>query len=313
MKKYPIFLIFAFLAFSLVAKPAYADNGSSTVQKALDSTKQFLDDLVTSKDENSGDDISLRVQTFSKIIDLSQAEAKDFEFKLIAVDKDEKLDVWKKSALKSFDQAISFFDSQKDLIGDGKSLDLAGIKKIAQDFKSCRDSNYLPLVNQAQNFLLIKQEVKGIQTAQSRFQKITSDLKLLKQSAIANSSDIKKSLDNSKKSIDQSVDLNNQAASLFIKNYIKAAGPSSTSTEPASTSTDVSEVPAVLNLATSTATTTAIADSISTSTATSSLADVSAPVPIVSIKDLVKSSLNKIKDAYQGFIDISNLVRKLLK
>lgn len=300
MKKYSIFLIIIFSAFSLIGKPALADNGSSTVQKALDSTKQFLDDLVTSKDENSGDDIALRVQTFNKIIDLSQAEAKDFEFKLIAVDKDDKLDAWKRSALKGFDQAIAFFDSQKDLIPDSKPVDLADIKKIAQDFKLWRDANYLPLVSQVQDFLLIKQEVKGIQTAQARFQKITNDLKSLKQSAIANSSNIKKYLDNSKKSIDQAVDLNNQATNLFIKNYMKMteSTSTSTSTEPVSTSTDVFG---------------ALVVSDSTSTATSSPADISAPAPIVSIKDLVKSSLDKIKDAYQGFIDISNLVRKLLK
>ncbi len=299
MKKYSTLLIIAFFTLSLVAKPALADNGSSTVQKALDSTKQFLDDLITSKDENSGNDMTLRVQTFNQIIDLSEAEAKDFEFKLLAIDKDSKLDGWKESALKSFDQAIAFFDSEKDLVGDGKSLDLAGIKKIAQDFKSWRDANYLPLVGQTQDFLLIKQEAKGIQTAQSRFQKITSDLKGLKQSTIANSADIKNSMDNAKKSIDQAVDLNNQAIDLFVNNYIKAAN--SSSTEVTATSSDISNVAA---------NNTTIADS--TSTATSSPADVSASVSIVSIKDLVKSSLNKIKDAYQGFIDISNLVRKLL-
>ncbi len=298
MKKYSTLLIIAFFALSLVAKPALADNGSSTVQKALDSTKQFLDDLITSKDENSGNDMTLRVQTFNQIIDLSEAEAKDFEFKLLAVDKDSKLDGWKKSALKGFDQAIAFFDSEKDLVGDGKSLDLAGIKKIAQDFKSWRDVNYLPLVGQTQDFLLIKQEAKGIQTAQSRFQKITSDLKGLKQSTISNSTDIKSSMDNAKKSIDQAVDLNNQATDLFVNNYIKMSNSSST------------EVATSSNVSNATADDATIASS--TSTATSSPADVSASISIVSIKDLVKSSLNKIKDAYQGFIDISNLVRKLL-
>ncbi len=309
MKKYSIFLIIALFTFSLAVKPVLADDtSSSTVQKALDSTKQFLDDLITSKDENSGNDVTLRVQTFGKIIDLSEAEAKDFEFKLLAVDKDGKTDVWKKAALKGFDQAIAFFESQKDLISDPNSLDLDGIKKIAQDFKSWRDANYLPLVNQVQDFLLIKQEASGIQTGQARLQKITSDLNALKQSAIVNSSDIKKSLDSSKESLNQAVDLNSQATSLFIKDYMVMTTPKTSSTESVSTSTDVSSsttnTPAISILV--------ISSSTATSTAISSSADVSATVPIISIKDLVKSSLSKVKDAYQGFIDISNLVRKLL-
>lgn len=301
--------IAVFLTTSFFGRPVFAESGTSTVQKALNNTKQFLDDLVTAKDEGAGNDIDLRVQTFRQVLDLSQTEAKDFEFKLLAVDKDPKFEAWKKSVMSGFDQAIAFFGSQKDTVSSTDSLDLGKIKQIAQDFKSWRDSNYLPLVGQVQDFLLIKQEAKGIQTAQARLQKITSDLKGLKQSAVTNSNDIKKSLDGSKKSIEQALDLNNQAVNLFMKEYVKLINSSSTaSSTPTSTPISTSTSTNVLQAPTSTI------GINSTSTATSSPADLSAsPTPIISIKDLVRSSLSKVKEAYQGFIDISGLVRKLLK
>ncbi len=324
MKKFliPSFIVLFSLT-SLVVRPVFADSGSSTVQKALENTKQFLDDLVTAKDESSGDDVSLRIQTFRQVLDLSETEAKDFEFKILAVDKDDKLDAWKKSTLAKFDESISFFDSEKSLVSDDKSVDLAKIKEIAQDFKSWRDANYLPLVNQTQDFLLIKQEAKSIQTAQSRLSKITGDLKNLNRTKITGSDGINKLLNSSKSSIAGAADLNNQAYSAFLKNYVSSIMASSTasSTTPnneEATSSASGNVPQFSAAPTTTDPTDGLKGFLPTSTminSTSTAASGTAPVilpnpPIVSIKDLVRSSLNKIKDAYQGFIDISNLVRK---
>ncbi len=298
MKNFFVFTIVVFFGLQFSASPARAEE-SPAVQKAFENAKQYLDDLVTAKDENNSDDVGLRVETFRQVLDLSAAEAKDFEFRMLAADKDkdEVLTIWKKSALNGITQSLVFFDLQGQLISDSKLIDVAKIKQIAQDFKSWREKNYLPLTDQIQGFLLIKQEMKAIQTAQARLQKITGDLKNLRQSRIVNSTEIKKSLENSKGLIGQAGDLNGQAKDLFIKLYANVA----TSSSPIASGT----IAIFPGTATSTITN-------STSTATSSPADASAPVPIVSIKDLVRSSLGKIKDAYQEFIDISNLVRKLL-
>ena len=301
MKKLLALIAASFLAFPIMAaRPVSAADAAPVLQSALDNAKQSLDDLVTAKDEDSSDDVGLRVQTFGQVIDLSEAEAKDFEFKLLAIPKDDKLDAWKKSVLAGFDSAIAYFESEKQSLTDPTStIDLAGIKQMAQDFKTWRDANYLPLTDQAQDFILIKKEYSAITTAKSRLDKITSDLKGLNQPAISNSADIKKSLDGSKSGINDATTLNQKAYDMFVSTYASATSTLATST-----------------LATSTAATstpeTSSTPIISSSTATSSEAAVSQP-PIVSIKDLVTSSLNRIKDSYQGFIDISNSVRKLLK
>jgi hypothetical protein len=261
-----------------------------------------LGDLVTAKDENTGDDLDLRIKTFRQVLDLSETEAKDFAFKLLALEKDEKLESWRKYTLTKLDEAVSFFGSQKALVSDEKSLDLAATKQIAQDFKLWRDANYLPLAGQVQDFLLIKQEAKSVQVAQSRLSKITGDLKKLNRTKVSGSAEVKKLLDGSKSSVLSAADLNSRAYGMFLKNYSNIAATSSAAS---------STIPEGLDMPSSTISTQAEVPATSTDVTASSTAAASNP-PIVSIRDLVRASLNKIKDAYQGFVDISNLVRRLL-
>ena len=287
--------------FALSASSAQAEE-TKGVQKAYENAKQYLDDLVTAKDENQADDLGLRVETFRQVLDLAKAEAKDFEFKLITIDKDETFEAWKKEIMDSLTKDMVFIDSQKELLSDIKSIDLAKVKEIAKDFKIWRDGEYLPLASQIQDFLLVKQEAKAVQTAQARLQKITADIKNIKQSKITDSKDIKNFLDKSRVLINQAAELNKKAADAFTERYMSVENASSTEAIATSTiATSTVSIP-ILNLATS-----------SVSNSTSSPADISAPSPIVSIKDLVRSSLDKIKESYRGFVDISNLVRKLLK
>ncbi len=294
--------------FALSASPVRAEE-TKGVQKAYENAKQYLDDLVTAKDENQADDLGLRVETFRQVLDLAKAEAKDFEFKLITVDKDEVFESWKKEVMNSLTKDMVFIDSQKELLSDIKSIDLAKVKEIARDFKNWRDGEYLPLASQIQDFLLVKQEARAVQTAQARLQKITADIKNIKQSKITNSKDIKNFLNKSKTLISQAAELNEKASIIFTERYISIKNSSSTeaiATSTIATSTSIVATSTVfvpiLNLATS-----------SVINSSSSPADVSAHSSIVSIKDLVRSSLDKIKESYQGFVDISNLVRKLLK
>ncbi|MEK7651241.1 MAG: hypothetical protein AAB377_01800 [Patescibacteria group bacterium] len=313
MNKFIVIAAVAAISFSsifvLSASSAQAEE-TKGVQKAYENAKQYLDDLVTAKDENQADNVGLRVETFRQVLDLAKAEAKDFEFKLITVDKDETFEAWKKEVMDSLTKDMVFIDSQKELLSDIKSIDLAKVKKIAKNFKAWRDGEYMPLASQIQDFLLVKQEAKAVQTAQARLQKITTDIKNIKQPKITDSKDIKNFLDKSKTLINQAAELNKKALNIFTERYANSKDASSTDIIATSTiamTTSTVSVP-ILNLATS-----SVLNSSSSLPAQAGPADVSAFPPIVSIKDLVRSSLDKIKESYQGFIDISNLVRKLLK
>ncbi len=314
MKKFFIFAPIVLLIFNIAILPARAEE-SQTVQRALNNAKQYLDDLVTAKDENSGEDVGLRVETFRKILDLSSAEAKDLEFKLLTADKDSAFDAWKKRTLDALSKTLVFLDSEKQRVSDAKALSLEKIKAVAEDFKKWRDAEYLPLANQVQDFLLTKQEAKAIKTAQTRLSKITSDLKNIKRSLGSSADDINISVSKSRKLIEEADDLNNQAVALFLKNYVGILNASSSEGESdnssatsTASSTAVSAEPTALKVISLSDN----ANASSSATSTSTGGTLSNP-PIVSIKDLVKSSLSKIKEAYQGFIDISSLVRKLLK
>lgn len=184
---------------------------------------------------------------------------------------------------------------------------MATTKQIAQDFKQWRDENYLPLAGQIQDFLLIKQEARSIQIAQNRYSKITLDLRGLNRAKVSGSTEIKKLLDSSKANIIAASDLNNRAYGMFLKNYLDTALASSTTASSTvadgsdKLTGDQGDKSGPIKIQAS-----------STNAITSSTATGPSTLPIVSTKELVKASLNKIKEAYQGFVDISNLVRRLL-
>ncbi len=281
------------------ASPVLADSGTSTsaVNQVFQSAKDALDNLLSAKDAGDVSDVTLRVSAFNQVLDLSTAEAKDFELKLLTVDKNADYNVWVKNSLDGLTNALVFYDSERQTLASS-SPTLDDIKSMASDFKTWRDKNYVPLLNQLQDFFLVRQEFSAIGTSEKRLNNIQSDLSTLNFSS-KNQKAISGMLDAASSDIKGAKDLNNQAYQLFLKSDVEpltATSTEATSTEATSTET----------VATST--------SPSTSTATSTDTAESTSTPqIVSIKGLVGESLSKIKDAYQNFIDISNLVRKLLQ
>ncbi len=308
-------LIVAGFGFSRVA---LADDASPVTQ-VFQNAKDALDSLVTAKDEGSVDDVALRINAFKQVLDLSTAEVKDFESKLFQVPKNPDYDAWVSSSTDQLKQDLSYFDSERQLITGTSSLDLAGIKTVAEDFKTWRDADYLPLTSQVQDFLLVQQEFSAINTSQKRLTNITKDLSSLTFKT-KDRQTISDMLDAAKEDIKEANDLNGEAYNLFLERYVSPlTATSSTSTEvtPGSDSTSSATGTAALE-ASSTVTSTTTSDSSSaTSTATTSSSTDSGAAggssQVVSIKDLVNSSLAKVKGAYQNFIDISNFVRKLLQ
>lgn len=272
------FVIALAAVFLVVAYPGTASAESvPAVKKVLENAKAYLDDLVTAKDDNTSNDLSLKIETFKRVLDLSAAETKDLEFKLLTTEKDEQFEEWKQSALDGLARALAYYDSERELLSETASITASDIAGIAKSFKEWRESEYLPLLTQVQDFILVKQEAKAIQTAEKRLEKVNENLASLGISS--RNKDISKHLSKAKSLINSALKLNSEATDLFISRYI------ATSTEE-----------------------------MATSTASSSDAGSEAvPVPPpTSVKDLVRSSLDAVKGAYQSFIDISGLVRKLL-
>ncbi len=297
MQKQPLIVLsilalFAMGIFGRAPSSAYAASGTSTppVQKALESAKAYIDDLVTAKDDNAANDTTLRIETFKQVLDLSSAEAKDYEYKLLTIDKDDAFEPWKQQALDGLTKALVYYDSERSLVSDPSSVDAAKIKRIAEDFKSWRDATYIPLVTQIQDFILLKQEAKAIQIASLRLQKINENLSSLGYAP--QGKHFGALVASAGRAIADAANLNRKAATAFVAQYVV-------------TSTN--------EMATGTATSIPIQSATSTPSSTAQHATSTLPSqPAISIKDVIRSSLDRIKGAYQNFIDISNLVRKLL-
>ncbi len=282
---------------------AQTNTQSSNIQKAFENVRGQIDDLITAKDQNKTDELNVRIETFKKVIDLTISEAKDLKIKLLSfdinVDQKDLLD-WQSKKVDELNAVIKYYESEKQTIENAK-IDVAGIKNEAQKFKDWRETNYLPTANEINDFLLIQQEKQGIQTAKNRAQKISTDLKKLQKYLAKSYADITKLLDKANGLIEESDRINQSAEKFFFDKYINKDKEKQISSGVLSSSTEEK-----LSL-----------DSAAALPNSTTSNNVNAPeassTQLASIKDMVKVSLTKVRDGYQIFIEMSNLVRKLLK
>ena len=295
MKKLTSILAFITLITVSASTPSFAFAQSSGVQKALENAKETLDNLVTAKDDKQPEELSLRIKTLEQAFDLSIVEVKDARTKLDGLNDLEKNEaVWRDEKLQELEAATNYFETQKGDIEDNRAdITAAEVKKIAEDFKTWRDENYLPTLNEVHDYFLIDQQTKTIEKAKTRWQKIDEDVKKLEKSKVKNIAAARKLLKNANALIAESQSINDDARTMFFDTFINV-----------STSTATSSDEATIKIETKTEAKT-IVDA--TSTAAGEI-----PQP-ESIRDLVKDSSSKIRDAYKIFIDMSSLVRRLLK
>jgi len=288
---------------------------SPAVQEAFEDVEDQVEDLVVAKDEGQLDDLALRIATFKKVVELSVSEAKDLKIKLLSLDQvKETASSWREERINNLNQALVYYDEQQQLIEDYEIISLETIKSLASDFKNWRERTYLPVAEQVNEFLLIKQEQDAIEIAKRRWQRIDKDITKLEESNLRGVAVLRELLESAGEQVDESVTINTNAQDLFFNRYIFIA-----------TSTEEEEE----SYATSSQTSTTTIDGLEENQpahspqeildeqpdATSTEVDATSTEPLpppLSIKDLVKDSLAKIKEAYRIFIEMSNLVRELL-
>ena len=308
MLSYKKNIIAGILAGSLlfIGGASMAHGQSDTAKKALESVKESVDTLIGAKDENNPNDAVFRVEAFKKVLDFSITEIKDLKVKLLAsLDNEASSTIsWKDNVIDRIDSALAYYVNEQDAVKKNPDMTLNEIKKTADTFKTWREDTYLPLSDEITDFLFIKQQGGAINTTEARFKKVSEDvIKLQKAFGAKKVQFLSDLLQNAASSTGAAKDLNTQAQTLFGKRYISplfATGTIATSTKD---ETDVS---------TSTKTTSSDnKNTLLSATSSASTSTISLPPP-ASIKDLVRESLTKVKDTYKVFIDMSNLVRKLL-
>jgi hypothetical protein len=351
-----------------VGNVCYVNAKEVNTETKLQETKETINELVEAKDENSPFDISLRIKTFKRVVDLSISEAKDLKINLIAIEKlNQKLIDWRNNEINNLNKIIEYYEEKLKSVEDKEgSLKLEEIQDIATDFKNWREENYIPVKEKIQNLLLIKKEEKALEISSRRLEKISKDLNILKKTKIKNTGELNRMFKNANAFIQEAEKDNETALKILIERYaskeeaekatstldtatttvtksensnistttkdistttgnlITTSSTStvenssstendlSSSTEPISTSTveNINITTSTNNLTTSTLITTS---SIKTITTTDSETDVIDPYQNVSIRDLISSSWNNIRSAYEIFIEMSDFVRKSLE
>lgn len=292
MKKLSIFVAFLIfvsgITFSLEIRAQ-----SDATKKALEEVRGSVSTLITVKDEENPMSIAFRIEAYKKVIDFSIAEAKDLRIKLFNLD-DKKIGedvvIWKVKNIEKLDSVIEYYESEKEIIKKNQgSITLEEIKEIAEAFKEKRENLYIPLVNEINDYFLIEQQNRALETTSQRTERVKSDIEKLKKTKIK-TKDLEKLFSPVESMLGDAKKMNEKASSLFFEKYI---GPLL-----------IKDVVEILEEDGKNAT--------STTTSTIQNVEKKADAEELSIKDLVKDSFINVKDIYKIFIEMSNLVRKLL-
>lgn len=289
MRTISLFILFSLLSGAYLSTPARAQ--SNTTKGALEDVKESVTTLINAKDEENPNDIVFRIETFKKVINFSIAEAKDLKIKLFGVDLKKvgtSTIAWKNRIMKNLDDTIEYYDSEMSFIKEREAtMTLAEIKARAESFKEWRENKYAPTADEINNYFLIEQQKQALETTKKRADKIRIDIEKLKKARIK-TLDLEKLFSKTDTLIKDAYELNDKAVLLFYRTKILQLPQS----EDGVILSEIIEE--------------------ATSTTTSTIVNEVEKNPQLSIKNLVKESFAKVKNVYQIFIDMSNVVRKLL-
>ena len=282
--KYTVVALCAVIVAFPLSRPShiFAAEGTTqdTQQTAVNTVKEAISNLVSAKDEKKQTETPVRIDTLKKALSLAISEAKELRIKLIGLeDLSTEYETWatkKSEDMKGMIDALEIFKKDVTKLEESDATTDEQIKELGEKIKSWRETTYLPLSTEIQDYFLIIEEYKTIETAESRSEKIGIDIvKLDKRKK--NTTTLKKLLATANSEIDESKRLNNEAKTLFEEMYLpKKKETTLSTTTPIIEKEEVDTQPK-------------------------------------SVRDLVKDSSNKVRNSYKIFIEMSNIVRKLLK
>jgi len=266
---------------------------SQDVDSKLEEFLKVKDD--TSISENDKEDIKagLRKEILAGVLKLSFTEVDELRGQLEDLkDLNEKESEWKDSFLKDIETYSEYYKMTEEKTSEGVSVD------TIRELKEWRDTTYTPRVKTIANFALSIQERSILRISSERYKKISADITKLNRGGYFNAEqfdELSKSLEESKKHIDNAHAKNESAYKLLTDILSKESATSTQST----TST----------VATSTVKSTASATSTSAKASTSTPAVLT---PNEKIANSIQESLDQIKSAYQIFLDMSQTVKDIL-
>lgn len=283
------------------------------VQNKVDELVELKDNSTLSDQEKESQEIQIRKEALDQIVDLSLAETKNLEDKLnaLTLESDDQKAA-KEKFLEILDRNINYsVDLKKNI--DKENITLDEVKNLAQEYKDWRADNYGIYVKKITAFTLVFQEKAVLKIANIRLDKIMSDLKNLQNAKILKKEDTWNLINLSMKSLTNAKIFNSNAETIIsksIKKDLLDVASSTPASEMASTSPENLTQTATSSLSEKLGTSGLATSTISTATTTSAL-QITAEEDKAQV--LIEKSLKEIKNAYNYFISISNIVNKKLK
>ena len=283
------------------------------VENKVGELAQLKDNSSLSDTEKQAQEIQIRKDALNQIVNLSLLETKNLENKLNSLDlQSDDQNAAKDGFLDILQKTNDYSSELKNNINkDGLALD--EVKSFAQEYKDWRKNHYDNYIEEMTAFILVFQEKQVLKTANTRLDKIMSDLKKLENAKILKKIDTFNLTNQSLKSLTNAQILNSKAETLIVAVIKKDIIPMASSTLLTDLNTASTTVAtSTENLIQSTGTTT-----LSLATTTQLLISATTTAKVISdsakAHSFVEKSLQEIKNAYANFISISNFVNKKLK
>ncbi|MEK7478818.1 MAG: hypothetical protein AAB626_02790 [Patescibacteria group bacterium] len=326
-----VIIIITLVVLSLTLSPIFAQENTQTPKNLQPSSKEVankIDELVELKDDSALSDqdkeikeIQIRKEALGKITSLSLLEIKNLKDKINSLDfESDAQTAIKERFLEILDNNKKYSEELK-IKTENEKITLEEVKNLAQEYKDWREDNYNNYVKKLTVFILAFQEKNVLKTANTRLEKIMTDLKKLETAKIIKKEDTWKYIDSAMKSLTNAQIFNSNAEKIIISVIEKDIINIATST-PASASAFATSTSELIETATTTPEKiekimikSTVEKSIASST--SKLATSTPTIKIVLEEDnaqtLIEKSLKEIKNAYNNFISISAKVSQKLK
>lgn len=332
-----VIVIIILVTLSLGLSPIFAQENLQTPNKdvanKVDELVELKDDSTLSDQDKEIKEIQIRKEALNKITNLSLLEIKNLENKINSLD----LESGAQNKIK--EKFLEILDNNKKYSEDLKTktenekLTLEEVKNLAQEYKDWREENYNKYVKKLTVFILTFQEKNVLKTANTRLDKIMTDLKKLESTKLLKKEDTSKFINSAMKSLANSQIFNNNAEKMIMDAIkIDILDIATSTLISVATSTSATSTSELIETATTTpekvekiiepirqAQGEPIKESAvaSTTASVAPLSGATSTPKIISEEDsaqtMIEKSLQEIKNAYNSFISISNKVSQKLK
>ncbi|MCL4405927.1 MAG: hypothetical protein M1586_00680 [Patescibacteria group bacterium] len=265
-----------------------AETDAKNLDTSVNQLIEVKDDRSLNNDERLAKELEARKQVVKDALALSLKEIDSLENSLKAIEtKDERTAAFKKVSFEYLESARGFYEEQIKTIDDLHDID--GVKAEAQTIKDYRDGGYNAKVGRISNFLLLNQTDEFIKIAETRWQKIDSDLKKLERGQFISTGYFDISMQKARKYIRDAASLANDAKEQILKDF--EAEQAALVEKPTLMATAETENPTPAEI---------------------TPAETAKP-EVVNPKELAEASLTNLKSGYDVFLKISQAVKKILQ